>query len=301
MKFINYQSNEQYRLGIRTDYGILDVLSAAECLDIAEIPATTQEVIERGEEGLKLLRSLEEKAMALKEDLPMLWLNEDELKLGPCVINPEKIICVGLNYRKHAEETGASVPEFPILFNKFNNALAANSDEIVLPRGTEKVDYEAELVIVIGKQARFVSKDDSLDYVFGYCNANDVSARDWQVRTSQWLLGKTSDGFAPIGPYLVTSDEVANPNELYIRTYVNGEIRQSSSTNDMIFYCNEIVSYISQYFTLKPGDIILTGTPEGVVLGYPPEKQVYLQDGDLVTVEIENLGSLSNRFVNPTL
>src|SRR5690606_16772336 len=210
-----------------------------------------------------------------------------------------KIICVGLNYRKHAEETNAPIPQYPILFNKFNNTLTGHGHEVPLPiKVTSKVDYEAELVIVIGKEAKYVAKENALDYVFGYCNVNDLSARDLQMLTPQWLLGKTCDGFSPLGPYLVTADEVGNPNDLSIRCIVNGEVRQSSNTSDMIFHCDEIVSYISQHMTLVPGDIILTGTPEGVVLGYPEAKQVYLQDGDVVTIEIEKLRSLTNRMVN---
>ena len=150
---------------------------------------------------------------------------------------------------------------------------------------------------MIGKEAKYVSKEDALGYVFGYSNVNDLSARDLQLRTHQWLLGKSCDDFSPLGPYLVTADEVGNPNDLSIKTTVNGEVRQSSNTSDMIFHCDEIVSYISQHMTLVPGDIILTGTPEGVVLGLPEDQQVYLKPGDVVTIEIEKLGALTNRFV----
>ncbi|MNZ86756.1 Ureidoglycolate lyase [compost metagenome] len=152
-------------------------------------------------------------------------------------------------------------------------------------------------MIVIGKKAKDVSKENALSHVFGYCNVNDLSARDLQLRTHQWLLGKSCDKFSPLGPYLVTADEVGNPNDLEIKCLVNGEVRQHSNTSDMVFYCDEIVSYISQHMTLVPGDIILTGTPEGVVLGYPPEKQVYLKAGDQVTIQIEKLGSITNTMV----
>lgn len=156
------------------------------------------------------------------------------------------------------------------------------------------MDYEAELVIVMGRTARNVSREEAYKYVYGYCCGNDLSARDLQMRTQQWLLGKTCDKFAPVGPYLVTADEVGDPNQLAISCTVNGELRQSSNTADMIFKCDEIISYISQNFTLEPGDMIMTGTPEGVMLGYPPEQQVYLQAGDTITVEIEKLGRLTN-------
>ncbi|NOU67375.1 FAA hydrolase family protein [Paenibacillus sp. LMG 31461] len=226
-------------------------------------------------------------------------LDEFQVKYGPCVTHPGKIICVGLNYRKHAEETNATIPQYPILFNKFNNTITAHSDEIPLPnRVTSQVDYEAELVIVIGKQAKYVSKEQALSHVFGYCNVNDLSARDLQIRTQQWLLGKSCDKFSPIGPYLVTAEEVGDPNQLTISCTVNGETRQSSHTSDMIFHCDEIVSYISQHMTLSPGDIILTGTPEGVVLGKPVDQRVYLKHGDVVTIAIEKLGALTNRMVD---
>lgn len=257
------------------------------------IPTTIMEVINGGRE---VFSKLEEYVASLPAEGPFI-LNEDEVRWGPCVTEPNKIICVGLNYRKHADETNAPYPEVPILFNKFNNTLTGHKCDIAVPRVTEQLDYEVELGVVIGKEAKYVDKENALDYVFGYCTVNDLSARDLQLKTPQWLLGKTCDDFSPMGPYLVTADEVGDPNHLQLKTYVNGEVRQDSNTSDMIFYVNEIVSYISQHMTLTPGDVILTGTPEGVVLGYPPEKQVYIQPGDEVTVEIEKLGSLSNRFI----
>ncbi len=296
MKLLTYKKDGNIRLGVKTDKGVLDVAAAAEKLSVANVPSGIHETIEGGESAVRVLVALADRAAAASEAAAF-WLDEATLELGPCVPNPGKIICVGLNYRKHAEETNSPVPEYPILFNKFNNTVSAHGDAIAIPRTTQKVDYEAELVIVMGKTAKYVAKDEALDHVFGYCNVNDLSARDLQMRTPQWLLGKTCDGFSPLGPYLVTADEVGNPNELAVKTIVNGEVRQQSNTNDMIFYCDEIVSYISQHFTLSPGDIILTGTPEGVVLGYPPEKQVYLKPGDVVTIEIEKLGSLTNRMV----
>lgn len=196
-------------------------------------------------------------------------ISEEELSFGPCVPVPQKIICVGLNYRRHAEETNSLIPEYPILFNKFNNSLTGHQASVAVPGVTTKLDYEAELAIVIGRRAKNVSTDEALDYVFGYAAVNDLSARDLQLRTQQWLLGKSCDGFCPIGPYLVTADEVGDPNRLAIQSIVNGEIRQDSNTSDMIFACDEIVSYISRHMTLEPGDVILTGTPEGVVLGLP--------------------------------
>jgi 2-keto-4-pentenoate hydratase/2-oxohepta-3-ene-1,7-dioic acid hydratase in catechol pathway len=289
MKLLTFLKDGHYALGIRTDRGVLDVESAVG-QGRRRAPTRLHEAIEGGPQAVSALQAIAEQA----EDG---WLKEADLKLGPCVPHPGKIVCVGLNYRKHAEETNAPIPEYPILFNKFNNALAGHGEDIPLPAVSEKVDYEAELAIVMGKTAKNVGKEQALDYVFGYCNANDLSARDLQMRTPQWLLGKTCDKFLPLGPYLVTADEVGNPNGLGIRCTVNGEVRQNSNTSDMIFHCGELVSYISRHMTLEPGDVILTGTPEGVVLGYPPEKQVYLQEGDIVTVEIEKLGALTNRMV----
>jgi len=289
MKLLTFLKDGHYALGIRTDRGVLDVESAVG-QGRRRAPTRLHEAIEGGPQAVSALQAIAEQA----EDG---WLKEADLKLGPCVPHPGKIVCVGLNYRKHAEETNAPIPEYPILFNKFNNALAGHGEDIPLPAVSEKVDYEAELAIVMGKTAKNVGKEQALDYVFGYCNANDLSARDLQMRTPQWLLGKTCDKFLPLGPYLVTADEVGNPNGLGIRCTVNGEVRQNSNTSDMIFHCGELVSYISRHMTLEPGDMILTGTPEGVVLGYPPEKQVYLQEGDVVTVEIEKLGALTNRMV----
>jgi 2-keto-4-pentenoate hydratase/2-oxohepta-3-ene-1,7-dioic acid hydratase in catechol pathway len=187
-------------------------------------------------------------------------------------------------------------PPAPILFSKLNNTINAHEKEINLPNHSSQVDYEAELAIIIGKIARNVKKDDALSVVYGYCIANDVSARDLQSQSSQWLLGKTSDGFSPIGPYLVSKEDVENPNDLNIVSYLNEEIRQNSNTSDMIFSCEELISFISEHFTLQPGDIILTGTPEGVILGLPEERRAWLKDGDVVEVKIDKLGKLSNTF-----
>lgn len=291
MKLLTYIENDTYRLGVKTERGVVDVETA---LNGEKGPRTVHEVIEGGTAAVQALQKAVDVALASGGGAIR---DEKELRLGPCVTHPNKIICVGLNYRKHAEETNAAIPEYPILFNKFNNTLAGDGEDVPLPRTSQKVDYEAELVIVIGKTAKYVAKEQALDHVFGYCCVNDLSARDLQMRTNQWLLGKSCDKFSPLGPYLVTADEAGDPNDLDIKCIVNGEVRQNSNTSDMIFHCDTIVSYISHHMTLVPGDIILTGTPEGVVLGYPPEKQVYLKDGDVVTIEIEKLGRLTNRMV----
>jgi 2-keto-4-pentenoate hydratase/2-oxohepta-3-ene-1,7-dioic acid hydratase in catechol pathway len=209
------------------------------------------------------------------------------------VTNPEKVVCVGLNYRDHAEEGDNPIPETPVLFSKFPTTITGPDSTIAWsPDLTEKVDYEVELVVVIGREARRVDPDEAFEYVAGYLVGNDVSARDLQHGDGQWIRGKSLDSFAPIGPELVTKDEVADPHDLSIWAEVNGERLQDSSTSNLIFGVDELVSFCSQAFTLKPGDLIFTGTPPGV--GVYREPPVLLQDGDSVTVGIEGLGELTN-------
>lgn len=290
MKLLQFKQNDKVRLGIKVDEGIIDVAAASEAWEL-NAPVSLEEVIRGGAESFTAL----EQVIAAAVDKPGRPYVLDDLDIiyAPAVTSPQKIICVGLNYRKHAEETKSDIPISPILFNKFANALSAHGDSIQLPHTSNEVDYEAELAIVIGKTAKNVDEAAALDYVFGYCCANDLSARNLQRRTSQWMLGKTCDGFAPLGPYIVTADEVGDPDKLSISCSVNGEQKQSSNTADMIFSCKSIISYISQHMTLVPGDIILTGTPEGVVVGKPKDQRVYLRDGDVVAVQIEKLGELS--------
>lgn len=286
MKLLTLQKDELMSLGVQTDDGIIDIKQVKSLFPSSSPVADTMEEVIVG--GKEALQSLSQYITSLQGKITS-YLQPEEITWGPCVTNPQKIICIGLNYRKHAEETNAPIPKTPIIFSKFNNTLAGHRSDIRIPEETEKLDYEAELAIVIGKEARNVPRQSALDYVFGYAAANDLSARDLQLRTNQWLLGKTCDGFCPLGPYLVTADEVPDPNDLEIRCIVNGEQRQHSHTSDMIFRCDEIISYLSKHMTLLPGDVILTGTPEGVVLGYPEEQQQYLKSGDIVTVEIEKL------------
>jgi len=298
MKLIAFADGGQEKLGVKTEGGVLDVTGALAAHPADGVPKTMHEAIEGGGDAVRALAAYADRVLSGPEGTAFLR-NEDSLDFVPCVPNPGKIICVGLNYRKHAEETGASIPEYPVLFSKFNNALTGHRRDVPLPKVSQKVDYEAELVIVIGRKAKDVPRDRALEYVFGYCAANDLSARELQRRTHQWLLGKTCDGFCPLGPYVVTADEVGDPNNLGIKCILNGEVRQNSNTSDMIFPCDELVSYISRHMTLMPGDIILTGTPEGVILGYPENQQVWLKPGDVVTIEIEKIGSLTNRLTAP--
>ncbi len=215
----------------------------------------------------------------------------------PPVLNPEKIICIGLNYKDHAAEQGKEPPTEPILFNKFPTALVGHEAAIHLPAVSQEVDFEAELVIVIGKSGRHIKADQAMQYVGGFMNGHDVSARDWQLRKpgKQWMSGKTFDTFGPTGPILVTPDEVGDPHDLAIKLRLNGETMQDSSTSQLIFGVGPTLEYISQIVTLNPGDLIFTGTPPGVgVFRDPP---VFLKDGDVVEVEIEKLGVLRNPVV----
>lgn len=217
----------------------------------------------------------------------------EDVKLYPPISRPGKIIGIGLNYEDHAAETGADIPEKPIVFAKYPNAINGPGDPIRIPKITEKADYEAELAVVIGQKARHVEAEDALDYVFGYMNANDVSSRDLQFSEGgQWTRSKSLDTFAPIGPYLVTKDEIEDPQNLSVKCTLNGEVMQDGNTEKMIFSVAEIVAFLSTGMTLEPGDIIMTGTPPGV--GVARDPKVFLKDGDEVTIEIEGLGALTN-------
>ena len=276
-------------LGVKTDKGILNVPHAARLLSMPA-PGTMDELL-HNEDGPRLNELVDAALHSQEADGAL--LAEDSIEYGPVVTCPEKIICIGLNYRRHAKEVNLAIPKQPVLFSKFNNALSAHRRAIKLPvHVAQKFDYETELVIVMGKQAKNVPAQDALSYVAGYCTGNDFSARDLQFDSGgQWLLGKTPDQFAPVGPYMVTADQV-NPDKLKIECRVNGELRQSSNTDDFIFNCAEIISYISRHMTLCPGDIIFTGTPEGVILGYPKDKQVWLKAGDRLACRVEGLGEL---------
>jgi 2-keto-4-pentenoate hydratase/2-oxohepta-3-ene-1,7-dioic acid hydratase in catechol pathway len=289
---LNMRQGGRYVLGVKTDMGILDVARAARAFKTVA-PSTTDDVLQNGDQGLGALVS-----QALAKGSKDLFLNESKVEYGPAVTNPEKILCVGLNYARHAKETNNPIPKLPILFNKFNNSLNAHKGTVrVSSMAAEKFDYESELVIVMGRRATNVSEAEALSHVFGYATGNDFTARDWQMRSSQWMIGKTMDGSGLVGPYLVAADVVGDPNNLKIEGLVNGEVRQSSNTNDMVFNCAQIVSYTSKLMTLEPGDIIYTGTPEGVISGYPKDKQVWLKPGDKLVTRIEKLGNLEFSLV----
>lgn len=227
------------------------------------------------------------------------WLAKNEsscpkvdksVRLGVPLVRPSKIVCVGLNYAKHAAESGMAVPKEPVLFFKATSAIVGPNDDVVIPKGSQKTDWEVELAVVIGKKASYVSEADALDHVAGYVLHNDYSERAFQIeREGQWVKGKSCDTFAPVGPFIATKDEIKDPNNLHLWLKLNGETVQDSSTSDFIFNVQEVVSYISQFMTLLPGDIISTGTPFGVGLGFNPPK--YLKAGDVVELGIEGLGT----------
>src|SRR6476620_5246132 len=290
MTFATLRRGDGFGLGLRTDRGILDVIAAEQ--DFREGAPTSIDAVFKGQGDISGLKRLANKAGA-SASAQRYFVAADQAAFGPCVTNPEKIVCIGLNYRKHAAETGNPVPKQPILFNKYNTALNCHGGVIgVSEEDAQKFDYEAELVIVLGRTARNVAEADALGYIFGYCTGNDFTARDLQSVSSQWMLGKSLDGSGPIGPWLVTADQVDGDN-LNIECRVNGEVRQSSNTSDLVFGCRQLVSYIAHHMTLKAGDIIFTGTPSAVISAYPKDKPVWLKPGDSIVTSIEKLGDLT--------
>jgi 2-keto-4-pentenoate hydratase/2-oxohepta-3-ene-1,7-dioic acid hydratase in catechol pathway len=217
-------------------------------------------------------------------------------RLGPCVANVPKIVAIGLNYRLHAQEAGMAIPTEPIFFMKATSSICGPNDDVIIPKGSQKTDYEVELGIVIGSTARYVDLKDARNHIAGYCVVNDVSEREYQMeRGGQWTKGKSCDTFCPLGPWLVTADEVGEAGKLQVSTDVNGERRQNSNTADLIFGIEHIVSYVSQFMTLLPGDVIPTGTPSGVAMGYKPPR--FLKPGDTMRVAVEGLGEQNSRLV----
>lgn len=284
MKLVQFWKDGVPALGLQTEGGVVDVQAEGARRGRA-VPGDMGAAIAAGAEGLALLEELARDARCFT-DAP----------LAPVVTAPPRILCIGLNYRRHARECNLPLPPAPVLFNKFQNALAAHGDCIRLPSDYKEYDYEAELVAVMGKSARAVSEEDALDYVFGYTCGNDLSTRDLQfARGGQWLLSKTFDGFAPVGPCLVPAGEL-NPGALDISSTVNGAVRQSSNTGDMIFSLAQIIADLSRHFTLLPGDLIFTGTPQGVMQGWPADRKQWLKPGDRVSVTIQGIGTLENTF-----
>ncbi len=233
-------------------------------------------------------------SLKMKFDQKSSELVDPGIRLGAPVCKPGKIICIGLNFRKHAMESGMAIPQEPVVFFKATSSLSGPNDPIVMPKNSKKTDWEVELAVVIGKRANYVAKEEALDFVAGYALHNDVSEREFQLeKGGQWVKGKSCDTFAPLGPYLVTRDEINDPNNLRLWLSVNGKTLQDGHTSDFIFNVQEIVSYLSQFMSLMPGDVISTGTPKGVGLGFNPP--VYLKDGDEIELGIEGLGIAKQR------
>ena len=232
------------------------------------------------------------------------WLDRNEsatprvsssIRLGPPISRPSKIICIGVNYREHVAESGAQMPREPVVFMKATSSLIGPNDHVVIPKNAQKLDWEVELAVVIGKKASYLTKEESFEFVAGYTLHNDYSERSFQLeRGGQWVKGKSADTFAPVGPFLATRDEIPNPNNLAIWLKVNDELRQNSNTNEMIFDVAALISYVSEFMTLLPGDVISTGTPAGVGLGMDPPQ--YLKPGDVVSLGIEGLGESRQRI-----
>ncbi|HEV7440585.1 MAG TPA: fumarylacetoacetate hydrolase family protein [Methylobacterium sp.] len=290
LTLLNLRRAGGYGLGVKLAGGVLDVTAAAENLGLPA-PLDMDDLLQNGR-GAELAALVE--AVGAQPQAGLL-LDEGKIAYAPLVTRPEKIIMMGFNYRHHAEETGTPIPKDPPLFNKYNNTLNYHGGTIRLPtRAAREFDYETELVMVFGRECRDVSEADALDYVAGYATGNDFSARDLQTLTSQFMIGKTSDGFAPLGPYLVTSDLVKDPNNLRLETRVNGVQRQDWNTNDMIFNCRQLISFASKIMTLKPGDIFYTGTPQGVIFGekIPRAERKWLKAGDQIACSLEGLGEL---------
>ena len=297
MRLVTYKSERDWRAGIVVEEWIIDAIAAAKS---AHFPTkqwhTTRKIIQL---PIEQRTAVGHAARALAESPSQVVgvFSQTEVQLGPPIPDPDKIICLGLNYRSHAEEAGFAAPEVPILFAKYPNALTGSTSPIILPKMSDEIDYEGELAVVIGRVCKSVSPAEALDYVAGYMAFNDVSARDLQFRTGQWLSGKTLDTFAPCGPALVV-DEIANPQALHLTTRINGQTLQDGDTRHMIFPVAESIAYISQFITLQPGDILATGTPEGV--GFKRTPPVFLKDGDVVEVEIDGIGTLRNPVIGPS-
>lgn len=283
MRLITYQSNTGPRTAAVTPEGYIDLNQTD-----SQLPSSMRELLALGRRGMDQVRE------ALGRGEPFA---ANGVRLLAPIPRPGKVICVGLNYADHAAESGAPIPAEPVIFNKFVTSVCGHEEPIVLPRVSAQVDYEAELVVVIGEGGRHLSEERAWEHIAGYCCGHDVSARDWQLEKpgKQWLLGKTFDTFAPFGPYLVTPEEVGDPGNLAIRLRLNGQTMQDSSTQQLIFSIPKLLAYISSVCRLEPGDVLFTGTPPGVGMARKPP--VFLQPGDVVEVEIERLGVLRNPVV----
>lgn len=261
------------------------------CAGDSSIPSDMRSFIEGGQKTLLAAKSVIDRGGSI--------IPRDSVKIVAPIYNPDKVLCVGMNYKDHCEEQNAPVPIEPVIFNKFPSSIIGPTEDLQYPKETQKLDWEVELTIVIGKDAKRVQESDAMNYVFGYTVAHDVSARDWQLEPGknggQWLIGKAMDGFCPLGPAIVMKEDINDPHNLGLRCRVNGVTKQDSNTNQLVHKTAAMVSFISRFMTLRPGDVILTGTPPGVgVFRKPPE---YLKRGDVVECEIDGIGKVVNKIV----
>jgi 2-keto-4-pentenoate hydratase/2-oxohepta-3-ene-1,7-dioic acid hydratase in catechol pathway len=282
MRFVTFETGGKGRPGLLTSGDVIVDLSAAGFSSLLDLIA----------EGAAGRAGAEDfaKTAASEHQYPL-----SSVKLLAPIPRPRKLICVGLNYRDHALETGAAIPDVPTIFNKFATAVIGPGDDIVLPKVSKSPDYEAEFAFVIGQGGRHIAAENWRKHIFGYTIINDVSARDYQRATTQWLMGKTFDTFAPMGPWIVTADEIADPHNVDVQLEINGEILQNSNTRELIFKIPELIAFLSSVFTLEPGDIVSTGTPAGVGVARTPQR--FLRAGEEVIVRIAGIGELINPVV----
>ena len=282
MKLCTFLRDAVPLVGVVTDDGIVDLSESA-----PELPAEMTALLAAGEPALRRAAAA---ASAARARIPL-----GSLRLAPPILRPPKFLAVGLNYADHVAEAGLETPKLPTIFNKQSTCVAGPTDPVHMPRVSSALDYEGELGFVVGRRCRHVPREHAHEVIAGYLVVNDVSVRDWQLRVPTWTMGKSFDTHGPIGPWITTGDEVGDPHGLRVRTWVNSELRQDSSTKNLIFDCFAIVEHLSTAFTLEPGDVVATGTPGGVGIAMKPPK--LLSIGDVVRVEIEGLGTLENRVV----
>ncbi|MBX3010379.1 MAG: fumarylacetoacetate hydrolase family protein [Caldilineaceae bacterium] len=293
MKLITYQLQGETKIGALSGSSVIDLARAYATLSHSDsFPTDMLTLLREGEAGLTKAKL----ALAQGEESAAYSVPVATVTFLPPVVRPGKVIALGRNYAEHAKEGGAEVPEHPMWFHKTHTSLNGHLQPIIIPPGTSKVDYEGELAVIIGKTCKFVTVEEALDYVAGYAVANDVSARDWQRRTTQFAAGKMVDTFGPLGPALVTKDEIPDVQNLQIHTHLNGQLMQDGNTRDMIFSVAYSIADLSRICTLEVGDVIMTGTPEGV--GFARKPPVFMQEGDVISIAIEGLGTLTNPLKN---
>jgi 2-keto-4-pentenoate hydratase/2-oxohepta-3-ene-1,7-dioic acid hydratase in catechol pathway len=295
MQLVSYRmqghTDENWRAGIEHKGLVMDVATLRQ----ENVPDTTKQLLAAGTATAQTVFAQAREVLDANPDAPGIF-QDTSVEFGPPVPDPDKIICIGLNYADHASEAGLAQTEVPLFFAKFRNSLTGPTSPILLPRVSSQIDYEGELAVVMGMRCKDVAEQEALHYVAGYTIMNDVSARDLQMQTSQFIAGKALDSFAPMGPGIVLASALPNPQELLLTTKVNGQGVQHASTATMIFSVARIISFLSSLMTLEPGDIIATGTPSGV--GFKRTPPLFLQDGDVVEVEIEGIGRIRNPVVN---